>query len=818
MAASKCHQVRLAVLGCVSALIVVVGLRSLVGSVTRTVMYRDFYYKHIASPTHSPVSLTQTTSVTKTPAIEPSPLAFVHPPFLSKLVPPPLQIVPAKPISRVFVLYVPFVPTNPFGPMDEMFGMVESWRFVYGRLESPAEEPVIPTAQIGKLHGPTFNANRAFPVGVPYINDLLIVTDPRINDDFFPWICRVIYGDEPHTATIINIPKRSQLADDPSTNSSILSRCFVLKTYLASTQFQPSWTLHPAMHSVAALADPAVAAVINLYDLALRSDNDCFLAPFLNSPRYVPWRMAPTAARPDGEFAFMVGGGGYSSFATARLLPEYARLLGLRHQKVRSIGSSWYGRPRDVVAAARLTVQVGEYLLLNDPVISSGDGGEWPDWCRCVLLLYSGEMAINHVVDKSRIFVRPKLLDTLSAVNRTMALPDQLLGGEDHTLGLQVAQDSTQPLAKRNEVAAMESGSTSVVAKSDKGFLFPDGVEAERLHIHCWHTDQFYSKHAFASNKYDASIFQHKEYDILRVDYYSFSNAWNGQQRRKLQILSSNSVPIPLQLPLVGPSRDQSAAQPSDLNVVPELQDVPVFMSPRIASLQLSFFFCPSSHPFPYSASGTLGGACCGEPLDCESKPLSNISECCLNHEFAPCGSAPCRPNPAGLAATADKSDMMDGLRLYLSTLPLLEIQGIKSSLADGHAEFRAMLTEVEKHAFNVEPQDADECPTHHPYPYTPEAKNDRSYCCKHDKDCNGIILGSNSSCCFDHKFTRCLSSPCRPNRAVLTILTKARRYGLSAETPAPQQDPLRNPFVQRLRGTLKSLGYLPRAIRVGER
>eukprot|EP00922_Rhytidocystis_sp_ex-Travisia-forbesii_P035378 GHVS01052496.1.p1 GENE.GHVS01052496.1~~GHVS01052496.1.p1 ORF type:complete len:807 (+),score=78.46 GHVS01052496.1:2745-5165(+) len=805
MAASKCHQVRLAVLGCVSALIVVVGLRSLVGSVTRTVMYRDFYYKHIASPTHSPVSLTQTTSVTKTPAIEPSPLAFVHPPFLSKLVPPPLQIVPAKPISRVFVLYVPFVPTNPFGPMDEMFGMVESWRFVYGRLESPAEEPVIPTAQIGKLHGPTFNANRAFPVGVPYINDLLIVTDPRIDDDQFPWICRVIYADEAHPASIVNIPKRTQLSNDASTNSSLLSRCFVLKTYLASTQFHPSWAAHLAMNSVAALADPAVAAVLNLYDLVLRSDNDCFLAPFINSPLYIPWRLPNVPGESVEEFGFVAGGGGYSSLATARLLPEYARLLGVRHQGVRNIGSTWYGRPQDVVAVARLTVQVGEYLLENDPVFIRGNG-EWPEWCRCVLLLYSGEIAVNHVIHKRRLFVRPNLLDTYSSNNSTMALPPQQVGGED-------------PSELRPEGGPLrtEEALTGPEEEREQGDeRFPKGVFRERIHIHCWHTDGFYSKHAFTAGKYDASFFQHEEFNILRVDYYSFSNVWNGQQRRKLQILSSNSVPLPQKLPVIRASPDRSAVQLSD--ALPKVEDLPLFMSPQVAFLQASFFFCPSTHPFPFTSSGNAGSACCGELLDCSSTPLSSMSECCLNSESKPCGSPPCRVNVDGLANVANNREKLDGVRLYLASLSLLEIQQIRSHLTTGNVELHQVLSERETHAFNKEPHDEDECPTSHPYPYSPEAQSDRSYCCKHDKDCSGNELRPTSSCCYSHQFSRCLGPPCTPNRDVVSALVQANRYGLGDERHTRQKgDSLRNPFIKRLRSTLKTLGYLPRATKLAE-
>lgn len=49
-----------------------------------------------------------------------------------------------------------------------------------------------------------------------------------------------------------------------------------------------------------------------------------------------------------------------------------------------------------------------------DPVFLRLDG-EWPLWYRGVLLLYSAEIAVNHLIDKERLYVRGDLLDTCEA-------------------------------------------------------------------------------------------------------------------------------------------------------------------------------------------------------------------------------------------------------------------------------------------------------------------------------------------------------------------------------------------------------------------
>lgn len=861
------------------------------------------------------------------------------------IAPPQPRPTPALPLSRVFLLYIPLIKENPHSQVDEVFGFIESWRFLYGRREEEGVEPKVPTSQLHVLHGDTFNAYLAFPEGVPYINDVIMVVDPRIDEDVFPWICRVAYADDAHLWSVANVNRRIQLAEkfygqdrghgqakwreedmtiDPATTSSLgqaggptsgqsplrpsslLSRCYVIKTFLSFTQFQDDWRKHPAMHSVAALADPAVASLVSQYDLVMRSDNDCFLAPFLNHPKYVPWLQAssppneqdttkpPTSthiqdleqsmqtkqqvrenitgnemqepvnnvkggeqvsnlsnrseggAWPDSvtvapsanqyfaestyaaernlstqsSYAFFVGGGGYGSFTVSRLLPEYSRLLGLRHQGIRGIGSTWYGRPIDVLQAARLTVQVGDYLIKNDPVFIRG-GGEWPEWCLCVLLLYSGEIALNHVVEKHLLYVRPNLLDSQSTSSKLMLLPLQRQRGEN-PLTHQLASETSDNLELvKDELSPDEHMPAGGVDTSP-----PMGSETKQLHIHCWHTSNFFSKHAFKSNKYTSRMFEDEAFNILAVKYYSFANSWNGQHRRILQQEMLANASLPTSLPFVSAADSKLSDMLEKLDLT--ANDVPLFLSPLMTQLLSDFFLCPESHPLPYSPGGNMGSACCKELSDCRLQPLTKDSDCCSNHRFQTCRSAPCRVNIIGLQKLAkvqlnDDTDKMN-LVFYLSTLTALETKRILESKNLDVVEDAALLQVFSRIAKVNENEsggsttsdaalhDPDECPMHHPYPYTPENEKSASYCCRLDIDCTSVVLlGPNSSCCFEHQNVPCQVAPCEPHRSVHAKLTEQGRYGFTVmNTPQPRGNKTSR-FVKKFKNTLKALGFMRR-------
>lgn len=55
------------------------------------------------------------------------------------------------------------------------------------------------------------------------------------------------------------------------------------------------------------------------------------------------------------------------------------------------------------------------------------------------------------------------------------------------------------------------------------------------LHVHCWHTPDFFSKHSFLEGKYSDDLFSDPEFNYQDIRWYSFVNASNGKKRRLLQ-------------------------------------------------------------------------------------------------------------------------------------------------------------------------------------------------------------------------------------------------------------------------------------------
>jgi Glycosyl transferase family 2 len=122
-------------------------------------------------------------------------------------------------------------------------------------------------------------------------------------------------------------------------------------------------------------------------------------------------------------------------------LQDLATEYGLAYQGMTNIGATWYGPTAVVRRAAAFTEMLTKHLLTHDFAM---DPGEWPGWYRGVALKYAAEIAINHCAPHAE---RSVLLDASSA--------------------------STEPITR-----------------------IP--------HIHCQHTDELFSKHAFMAGIYAA--------------------------------------------------------------------------------------------------------------------------------------------------------------------------------------------------------------------------------------------------------------------------------------------------------------------------
>jgi len=154
--------------------------------------------------------------------------------------------------------------------------------------------------------------------------------------------------------------------------------------------------------------------------------------------------------------AFTFGIGGYSNDDDVRRrIRGISAEYGLVHRGLTAVGSTWYGPTAVVRRACAFSEILIKHLLTHH---FASDEGQWPGWYRGVSTLYAGEIAVNHCAPDAQ-------------------LSDQL----DHFT------DSPEPISRY-------------------------------AHIHCWHTDRKFSKHAFMAGKYTAEDAQNLDMNVIR-DY-----------------------------------------------------------------------------------------------------------------------------------------------------------------------------------------------------------------------------------------------------------------------------------------------------------
>ncbi|MGE5474206.1 MAG: hypothetical protein ACM3UU_08315 [Ignavibacteriales bacterium] len=140
---------------------------------------------------------------------------------------------------------------------------------------------------------------------------------------------------------------------------------------------------------------------------------------------------------------YTVGRGGYVNNDEVREnIKRISEHFGLKHKGIYNIGSSHYGSAFLVREVCRLALKVANYLIT---VEFKNQKGAWPGWYFGVITMYSMEIAANHLVEK-------------------MIINDQLL---------------------------------------DFGSASEDSI-VNHPHIHCWHTNNVFSKFYFADGKYDS--------------------------------------------------------------------------------------------------------------------------------------------------------------------------------------------------------------------------------------------------------------------------------------------------------------------------
>lgn len=154
---------------------------------------------------------------------------------------------------------------------------------------------------------------------------------------------------------------------------------------------------------------------------------------------------------------YMTGGGGYVNDEDTRTrLKNISSLLGLRHKGIHNIGSTHYGYAPLVRDVCRYAMKAALHIFTNE--FPDGEGA-WPGWYKGVTTMYASEIAVNGLVDQFRI--DPMKLDYYSTSKESV---------NDHP------------------------------------------------HIHCWHTDEIFSKFWFWAGKYDHMSMDELDIDIIR-DY-----------------------------------------------------------------------------------------------------------------------------------------------------------------------------------------------------------------------------------------------------------------------------------------------------------
>ena len=155
---------------------------------------------------------------------------------------------------------------------------------------------------------------------------------------------------------------------------------------------------YPFMKSLMMTVQPGLRHLLLQYKRLLRSDLDVFLFPGLRS------------YRPDHPSITGRGGYGHDDFTWWRL-EEMAAELGLRHQGVHKVGSTWFAEPELMLRTTPLALAASEYMLTY---VHPNTNQRWSHWFRGVTSMYGTELAVNHVVDSCDTRVDMKLLDAAS--------------------------------------------------------------------------------------------------------------------------------------------------------------------------------------------------------------------------------------------------------------------------------------------------------------------------------------------------------------------------------------------------------------------
>jgi len=190
------------------------------------------------------------------------------------------------------------------------------------------------------------------------------------------------------------------------------------------------------MTSIEFLTLKPFPSLLSRYDYVLRTDVDAMIAPGVL--KFVP--------PPGGWFSQGWTGRNY----TEDRLESISKKLGLRHQGIHNMQSTWYVESKYVLPLVNLTMFLAWHFLENeftsDICIELGkakdcfekDGeSAWPDWHRGITSLYISNLAVNHIIPNLSFQHQTDMLDV--EVNRKKVSAEKII--HTHNIHVHLEED-----------------------------------------------------------------------------------------------------------------------------------------------------------------------------------------------------------------------------------------------------------------------------------------------------------------------------------------------------------------------------------------
>jgi len=222
------------------------------------------------------------------------------------------------------------------------------------------------------------------------------------------------------------------------------------------------------------------------FDYLVRSDMDVFMTPLFSKwlPKYCN--------------DFVVGGGAYSDSFNAKRLKRIANDLNLHHAGRWNLGSTWFSTPNQFRLVSYLTLFSMAYIGNEEFTLPERNGmiGTvlWPAWHYGVLLLYGQNLGMNHLIGINQINV-PRLFDYID-----------------------------YPTGNTNNVKV-------------------DSVNADSIiHLHCYHTEEFFFKTDFKIGKYDNMSVSVENID--KISNYCLRLALESKRKNCADLVKSLKIVI----------------------------------------------------------------------------------------------------------------------------------------------------------------------------------------------------------------------------------------------------------------------------------